>query len=67
MDSKIALKTVNELLNENFFIPSFQRGYRWTSEEVKDLLDDLLEFHGKEKKQRGILLPAAYCRYSHRF
>lgn len=51
MDSKIALKTVNELLNENFFIPSFQRGYRWTSEEVKDLLDDLLEFHGKEKSK----------------
>lgn len=49
MDSKIALKTVNELLNENFFIPSFQRGYRWTSEEVKDLLDDLLEFYLKEK------------------
>jgi len=44
MDSKIALKTTNELLKENFFIPSFQRGYRWTSEEVKDLLDDLLEF-----------------------
>ena len=39
-----------ELLNDpfysgkKFFIPSYQRGYRWESEQVKDLLQDLEEF-----------------------
>lgn len=51
MESKIALKSINELMKENFFIPSFQRGYRWTTEEVKDLLDDLLEFYYKDKSK----------------
>lgn len=27
-----------------FFIPSYQRGYRWDNEQVEDLLDDLFEF-----------------------
>ena len=29
-----------------FFVPAYQRGYRWTTEEVRNLLDDLYEFHG---------------------
>lgn len=29
---------------KNFFIPSFQRGYRWESKQVTDLLQDLEEF-----------------------
>lgn len=29
---------------KKFFIPSFQRGYRWESKQVKDLLQDLEEF-----------------------
>ena len=38
------LKSVNELLNNNFFIPSYQRGYRWTEQEVEDLLKDIDDF-----------------------
>ena len=39
-----------ELLNDStysgkeFFIPSYQRGYRWESKQVEDLLHDLEEF-----------------------
>ncbi len=35
-----------ELLNsgKEFFIPSYQRGYRWESKQVMDLLHDLEEF-----------------------
>lgn len=51
MNTKIELRTINELLKENFFIPSFQRGYRWNSEQVDDLLNDLLEFYLKEKNK----------------
>ena len=28
----------------NFFIPSYQRGYRWTAQQVKELLKDIDEF-----------------------
>lgn len=49
----ITLKTVNEILGENFFIPAYQRGYRWTSQQVKDLLNDIAEFTPKENLETG--------------
>lgn len=47
------LKPINELLKLDFFIPSYQRGYRWTTNQVKDLLNDIWEFHRKEDKKKG--------------
>lgn len=43
-DNHITLKSINDLLKLDFFVPSFQRGYRWSSTEVKALLDDIYEF-----------------------
>ena len=43
-ENKIELKSVNELLSMKFFIPSYQRGYRWTEQQIKDLLNDIYEF-----------------------
>ena len=43
-ENKIELKSVSELLGLKFFIPSYQRGYRWTEQQVKDLLNDVKEF-----------------------
>ncbi len=44
-DSKmLRLRSINELLDESFFIPSYQRGYRWTEAQVTDLLNDIWEF-----------------------
>lgn len=40
----ISLKPVNELLGMNFFIPNYQRGYRWEKQQVEDLLNDIDEF-----------------------
>lgn len=37
-------KSVAELSGEHFFIPSYQRGYRWDEVQVKALLNDLAEF-----------------------
>ncbi|WP_282782707.1 DUF262 domain-containing protein [Phaeodactylibacter xiamenensis] len=53
-DSKIydGTKSINDLLDYHFLIPSYQRGYRWEKEQVFDLLEDLLEFH-KKKKEEG--------------
>lgn len=44
MENVLELKIINELSLYSFYIPSYQRGYRWTSKEVKDLLNDINEF-----------------------
>lgn len=38
--SALNLKTVDSI-EGNFFVPSYQRGYRWTEKEVTRLLDDV--------------------------
>ena len=43
-ENKIELKSVKELLGMKFFIPSYQRGYRWTEQQVNDLLNDVNGF-----------------------
>ena len=45
-DAVVKLKTIADLQNEKarFFIDAYQRGYRWTENEVRDLLDDIREF-----------------------
>ena len=48
-ENKIVLKSVSELLGMKFFIPSYQRGYRWTEQQVKDLLNDVKEFIDNNK------------------
>ena len=49
MSNKIELKSISELHGMNFFIPDYQRGYRWTKQQVKDLLDDIQEFIKKDQ------------------
>lgn len=46
-DNTICLKQVSELLGMKFFIPNYQRGYRWTQQQAKDLLNDIEEFRLK--------------------
>ena len=41
------LKKISELLSMEFFIPSYQRGYRWTKFEVRELLEDLKQLTEK--------------------
>ena len=43
-------KTIGELLDCKFFIPSYQRGYRWTGIQVEDLLNDVWDFITKTGK-----------------
>src|SRR5579862_7460608 len=50
-DATICLKPINDLLKESFFVPSYQRGYRWTERQVMDLLDDVWEFQSKSQEQ----------------
>jgi uncharacterized protein with ParB-like and HNH nuclease domain len=42
---------VSDLLDDRyFFIPSYQRGYRWTKQQIYDLCNDLLEYTLKSDK-----------------
>lgn len=56
-ENKIELKSVSELLEMKFFIPSYQRGYRWTEQQVKDLLNDINEFDKTKDGQFYCLQP----------
>lgn len=37
-------KTIGDLLEFKFFIPSYQRGYRWAERQIEDLLEDINAF-----------------------
>lgn len=56
--SKIQLKPINDLLGESFYVPSYQRGYRWTETEVVALLNDILEFYTNNK---NAVVEPFYC------
>ena len=49
-ENKIELKSVRELLGMKFFIPNYQRGYRWTEQQVLDLLNDIRDFSFIKRK-----------------
>lgn len=53
MENILELKTVNNLRDINFFIPSYQRGFRWTTKEVIDLLNDIDGFNPKQVNEQG--------------
>lgn len=47
MSNQLGFKSINDLLGQSFFIPSYQRGYRWKYQQVTELLDDIWEFSQK--------------------
>ncbi|MCB1092980.1 MAG: DUF262 domain-containing protein, partial [Verrucomicrobiae bacterium] len=47
------LPSVETLSHRSFFVPSYQRGYRWTPEEVRELLADIRQFAGDESGDAG--------------
>ena len=50
MGKNISLKSIVDFKNDNihFFIPSYQRGYRWKSRQVSQLIDDIDSFSPTE-------------------
>jgi hypothetical protein len=56
--NNIELKPIKDLLGLKFFIPSFQRGYRWKEQQVKDLLGDIDEFIKKQEDKQS---DSFYC------
>jgi uncharacterized protein with ParB-like and HNH nuclease domain len=42
--NELELKSINDLLELSFYIPAYQRGYRWSKRQVIELLNDVYEF-----------------------
>ena len=51
------LKNVRDLLGKNYYIPNYQRGYRWGKDEVTKLLDDIWDFASHRKSDFYCLQP----------
>ena len=43
------LLSIPELCEKNFFIPEYQRGYRWGEVQIRQLLEDLYTFFYDDK------------------
>lgn len=56
MDNEIKISSITELLGKNFYIPDYQRGYRWTTQNVLQLLDDLWEYRNNKNNANSF-----YC------
>lgn len=50
-ENYISTKTITELLEMNFYIPEYQRGYRWTKNNVLQLLNDIWEYRQDTNNQ----------------
>lgn len=50
---QLVLKSVNQLFSYRFFIPAYQRGYRWTETQVTQLLKDIWQFTQRDSKSKG--------------
>ncbi len=53
MANELELREINKLIKERFYIPTYQRGYRWEERQVRELLDDVYEFIQNGKTQEG--------------
>ena len=58
-EEQIPMRSIAELKGLTFSIPSQQRGYKWTSSNIKELIDDLREFMTKPEKPLYCLQPLA--------
>ena len=59
--TELVLKSINQLLDYNFFIPAYQRGYRWTETQVIQLLEDIWNFAKNPPQQDAGKEKPFYC------
>ena len=60
----LELKSIAKLQDLEFYIPDYQRGYRWTRQQVEDLLNDIFEFSQKENAGIYCLQPLVVIKKS---
>jgi uncharacterized protein with ParB-like and HNH nuclease domain len=49
--AEVTMQSINNLFEKQFFVPTYQRGYRWTETQVKELLEDLYDFVSTKKEE----------------
>lgn len=49
--------SINGILGMDFYIPAYQRGYRWSRQQVSDLLNDIYEASIKRPKEIYCIQP----------
>lgn len=54
---EVRVKELGGTGNRLFLVPSYQRGYRWSPQNVKELLDDMKSFCKERRKDRNL----KYC------
>ncbi len=59
----VDIKTIGSLLNgmNCFYVPCYQRGYRWSRKQVKDLLSDLYSFRKQYDRGKPDGIGNFYC------
>lgn len=71
--NNLEFKSVAELKGYKFHIPSQQRGYRWRKSNVKELIDDLIDFSESDSSHYclqplavvpSVMAPEGQTRYS---
>ena len=50
----MAITSIDKLMGRTFFVPSYQRGYRWGRQEVEALLNDLWEFYLQTERKKNL-------------
>jgi len=70
-NNKLTLKCIDELIKEEFYIPDYQRGYRWTEVQVNALLNDIWKFRAESQEAKRevfyCLQPIVVARESERW
>lgn len=51
------ITSIDKLMGRTFFVPGYQRGYRWGRQEVEALLNDLWEFYLQTDGEKNVF----YC------
>ncbi|MGM0641817.1 MAG: DUF262 domain-containing protein [Thermotogota bacterium] len=49
--SNLKTRPVKDLKGYNFFVDAYQRGYKWTIQQVLDLLNDIYEYESESDKE----------------
>ena len=49
--AEVTMQSINYLFRNSFFVPTYQRGYRWPETQVKELLEDLYDFVSTKKDE----------------
>ena len=55
--ANLILKPIKDFQNFHFWVKNYQRGYKWTKEEVKQLLDDIYKFKSQNENEFYCLQP----------